>query len=67
MQVYRPKDRLDMEIEELWLLMVKMSQRRHEERMRIFISREKKQSSKRGWMTEKDYRRKASGALQNKV
>ena len=46
MQVYHPKDRLDMEIEELRLLMVKMSQRRNEERMNIFISRTKKQSSR---------------------
>ena len=46
MQVYQTEDRLDMEIEELRLLMVKMSQRRHEERMNIFISREKKQSSR---------------------
>ena len=30
MQVYQPKDRLNMEIEELRLLMVKMYQRRHE-------------------------------------
>ena len=29
-QVYQSKDRLDMEIEELSLLMVKMSQRRYE-------------------------------------
>ena len=42
------KGRLDMEIEELRLLMVKMSQRKHEERMNIFIRREKKQSIKRG-------------------
>ena len=56
-----------MEIEELRLLMGKMSQRRHEERMNIFINREKKQSSKRGRMTEKDCRRKASGALLQKI
>ena len=48
MQVYHPKDRLDMEIEELSLLMVKMSQRRREKRMKIFISRAKKQNSGRG-------------------
>ena len=35
MQVYQLKDRLDIDIEELRLLMVKMSQRRHEERMNI--------------------------------
>ena len=56
-----------MGIEELRLVMVKMSQRRHEERMKIFISRAKKQSSKRGQMTEEDCRSKASGALQHKI
>ena len=40
-----PKDRLDMEIEELRLLMVKMYQRRNEERMNIYISRENRQNS----------------------
>ena len=29
--MYQPKDRLNMEIEELRMLMVKVSQRRHEE------------------------------------
>ena len=67
MQVYHPKDRMDMEIEELRLLMVKMSQRRNEERMNIFINREKKKSSKRGRMTKKDCRSKASGGLQQKI
>ena len=45
MQVYQPKDRLDMEIEELRMLMMKMSQRRHEERMNIYINKENRQSS----------------------
>ena len=63
MQVYHPNDRLDMDIEYLRMLMVKMSQRRHEERMNIYISRENRQNSGRGWMTEKDCRSKASGAL----
>ena len=56
-----------MEIEELRLLRVKMSQRRHEERMNIFISRAKKQSSRRRPMTEENCRSKASGALQQKI
>ena len=64
MQLYQSKDRLDMEIEELRLLMVKMSQRRHDEIVNIFINRAKKRSNKRGHMTEKDCRSKASGALQ---
>ena len=67
MQVYQSKDRLDMEIEELRLLMVKMSQRRHEERMKIFVSRGKKQNNKRRQMTEGDGRSKASGAWQHKI
>ena len=67
MQVYQPKDRLDMDIEELRLLMVKVSQRRHAERMNIFISREKKQRSRRRQMTEGDGRSKASGTLQHKI
>ena len=36
-QVYQPKDRLEIEIEELRMLMVKVSQRRNEERMNIYI------------------------------
>ena len=47
--------------------MVNMSQTRHEERINIFISRAKKHNSKKGRMTEKDCRRKASGALQQKA
>ena len=50
-QVYQPKDRLDMEIEELRMLMVKVSQRRHEERMKNFISLAKKQNNNRRHMT----------------
>ena len=42
MQVYQPKDRLDMEIEELRMLMVMVYRRGHEERMKIFISKAKK-------------------------
>ena len=56
-----------MEIEELRLLMVKMSQRRHEERMNIYISRANRQNRGRGRMTEKYCRSKASGALQQKI
>ena len=40
MQMYQPKDRMDMEIEEIRMLMVKVSQRRHEEIMNIYISRQ---------------------------
>ena len=67
MHVYHPKDRLDMEIGELRLLMVEMSQRRHEERMKIFNNRAKKQSNRRRQMPEGDGRSKASGALQHKI
>ena len=67
MHVYQPKDRLDMDIEELRLLMVKMSQRRNEERMNIYISRENRQNNGKRKMTEEDCRRKASGALQQKT
>ena len=56
-----------MEIEELRLLMVNMTQIMNEERINIFISREKKQRSKRIQMTEGDVRSKASGALQQKI
>ena len=47
MQVYQSKNRLDMEIEELRLLMVKMSQRINEESMNIYISKENRQNSDR--------------------
>ena len=47
MQVYKSKDRLNMEIKELRLLMVKVSQRRHEERMKIYNSRAKNQNNSR--------------------
>ena len=67
MQVYQSKDRLDMEIEELRLLMEKMSQRRNEERMKIYISRENRQNSAKRQMTEENCRSKASGALQQKT
>ena len=62
--MYQPKDRLDMEIEELRMLMVKMYQRRHEERMKIYISIANRQSSSRRHMTKEDCKSKASGALQ---
>ena len=45
MQVYQPKDRLDMEIEELRMLMVKVSHRIHEEIMKIYISKEKRKKT----------------------
>ena len=67
MQVCQPKDRLDMDIEELRLLMVKMSQMTHEERMKIYISRENRQNSNMRQMIEEDCRSKASGALQQKI
>ena len=46
--------------------MVKVSQRRHEERMKIYIIRANKQNNNRIHMTEEDCRSKASGALQQK-
>ena len=55
-----------MEIEELRMLMVKISQRRNEERMNIYISRTNRQNSDKRQMTEEDCRNKASGALQQK-
>ena len=67
MHVYQPYDKLDMDIEELTLLMVNMSHRRHEERMNNFISRANRQNSERRNMTKKDCRSKASGALQHKI
>ena len=66
MQVYQPKDSLDMEIEELRMLMVKLSQIRHEEKMNVYISREKRQSSSMRQMTKEHYESEASGALQQK-
>ena len=56
-----------MEIEELRLLMVKMSQRRHEERMNIYINRANRQNNDRKKVTEEDCRSKASGSLQHKI
>ena len=56
-----------MEIEELRMLMVKVSQRRNEERMNIYIIRENKQNNDRRQMTEEDCKSKASGALQQKL
>ena len=44
-----------------------MSQRRHEERIKIYISRENRQNSGRKQMTEEDCRSKASGTLQQKI
>ena len=58
---------MDIEIEGLRFLMANMSQKRHEERMNIFISRAKNQRSMRRQMTEGDGRSKASGALQHKI
>ena len=54
MQVCQTKDRLDMEIEEIRMLMVKVPQRRHEERMNIYINRANRQNSGRTQMTEED-------------
>ena len=67
MQVYHLSDRLDMDIEELRLLMVKMSQRIHKKRMNIFISISNSQNNGRRQMTEEDCRSKASGALQQNI
>ena len=53
MQVYQSKDRLDMDIEELRLLMVKMYQRRNEEIMMIYISLENRQNENRRKVTKK--------------
>ena len=67
MQASEPKDRLDMGIEELRMLMVKMSQRRNEEIMNIFISIANRQNNGRRQMSEEDCRSKPSGALQQKI
>ena len=58
---------MDMEIEELRMLMVKVSQRIHEERMKIYISRANRKNNNKRHMIEEDCRSKASGALQQKV
>ena len=65
--MYHPKDRLDMEIEELRMLMVKVYQRRNEERMKIYIIIENRKNNDRRQMTEEDCRRKSSRALQQKI
>ena len=63
MHVYQTEDILDMEIEELRLLMVKMSQRKHKERMNIYINRANRKNSDIRKLTEEDCRSRASGAL----
>ena len=63
-EMYQPRDILDSELENMRMLMVKASQKRHEEKRNIYISRER--SSKRQ-VTEEDYKSEASGALQQKV
>ena len=60
------RDILDIDIENMRMLMVKMSQNRHEEKRNIFISRARKQNNNRRYMTKKDCRSKDSGALQQK-
>ena len=46
-QFQEQKMQVDMEIEELRFLLVKMSQKRHDKRINIFISRENRQNSGR--------------------
>ena len=66
---YQPRDRLDSEIENMRMLMVKMSHKRHKEKilMNIYISRAKRQSNNMRHITKKYSRSKASGELQQKV
>ena len=59
--MYHPEDKLDIEIEDIRMLMVKVSQRRHEERMEIYISRAKKQNNNTREMTKEDCTSKDSG------
>ena len=47
--------------------MVKVPQRRNEDKLNICINREKRQRSNRRHMTKEDCERKYSGALQQKV
>ena len=63
-EMYQPRDKLDNEIENMRMLMVKVSQKRHEENSNIYISRARKQHSSKKHMTKKDCRSKANGALQ---
>ena len=58
------RDILDIEIKNMRMLMVKMYQKIHEEKMNIFISRARKQNTIRRYMTKEDCRSKASGASQ---
>ena len=46
---------------------MKMSQRRNEERMKIYINRANRQSNSMRHMTKEDCKRQASGALQQKI
>ena len=56
-----------MDIKELRMLMVKVSQRRHDERMNIYINRANRQNNNKIQMIEEDCKSKASGALHQKV
>ena len=56
-----------MEIEELRMPMVKVSQRGNGEKMEIYDSREKKNNNSRRKMTEEYCESKYIGALQKKV
>jgi hypothetical protein len=67
-EMYQPKDRLDIEIELIRMLMVKMSQRRHAEERNIYINRASgKQGNNMKQVTREDFQRKSSGALQHKM
>ena len=65
--MYQPKDRLDRKIKGLRLLMLKVSQRRHEQRMNICISRSNRKNGDRKQMTKEECKSKASRALQHKI
>ena len=66
-EIYQPREKLDSEIEKMRPLMVKVSQKIHEDKNNIYISRERKQINNRKHLTKEDCRSKANGALQQKV
>jgi hypothetical protein len=63
-----PKDRLDIEIELIRMLMMKMSHRSHVEERNIYINRESgKQGNNMKQLIREYFQSKASGALHHKM
>ena len=63
-EIYQPRDSLDSEIKNIRMLMVRMSQKRHEGKMNIYT---RIASNNKRHMTEEDCKSKASRALQQKI